>query len=788
MIIKSVSLKNIKSYSEDIVEFSEGITSIFGLNGAGKSTVLEAIGYALFDSLPYNQSDFVRKGEKTGEVIVTITGADGLDYTIIRRCGSSQAYSLIDSFGTKLEGKDDVGAKLCEILGYKVNDIGQLRSLFDNAVGVLQGTFVSEFLESPSKRKSIFGPLLHVDEYDNAFKNLLALKNLVEKRISAMEQEIKFNEGKASQLNDLIKEKETLAHEKSRLLSESIARKEELGIVKAKKAGMDDLEKAIKDIDGRLKVIDAELKNKRSQMERSEAELIKCEAAIKMLAECEAGYKGFLAKQEEKKQVDARRDMRNDILLKHKSVESRIEASDKRLAERKRSLTELDQFQKDVEALQPMVEQEEKLDTQKQDLMSRIKGKESEILQLRSRMEKVKKSKGNMCPLLMDVECKSVTDFSAYFEENLKRLEVEKAGFENKALDMIQAIKELGNPKQQREIKLDRLKKRESLMAEKAQIESEIAKDSVERDALIGALKQYEGIEASYKKLGLEIESLKPAYEQYQQNINLAKNKDDWNRALNMAKEDYAHFAAEHTLMNKSMDEKRAAYDSQTHADIKVRYETLLTQTADITANINAGLKRLEAVEADILKVEECLKMIGEIREKKEAESQYVAFVERVRDVIRMAGPNVIRVFIELISKEATDMYCEIAGDRRIEIKWADDYDIILIEEGREKTFKQLSGGEQMSAALAVRLAILKILTNSDLVFLDEPTQNLDEGRRNNLAQEITRIKDFRQMVIISHDDTFNASLENVIEIEKTEGKSIVRRRPGYARPQTTIE
>ena len=226
----------------------------------------------------------------------------------------------------------------------------------------------------------------------------------------------------------------------------------------------------------------------------------------------------------------------------------------------------------------------------------------------------------------------------------------------------------------------------------------------------------------------------------------------------------------------------------ETHATIKARYENLLAQTADIAANINAASKRLEAVEADVVKIEDCLKKIGEIREKKEAEAQYLTFVERIRDVIRMAGPNVIRVFIDLISKEATDMYCEIAGDRRIEIRWADDYDIIMIEDGREKTFRQLSGGEQMSAALAVRLAILKILTSSDLVFLDEPTQNLDESRRNNLAQEITRIKDFKQMIIISHDDTFNASLENVIEIEKTEGKSVVRRRPGYARPQATLE
>jgi exonuclease SbcC len=123
-------------------------------------------------------------------------------------------------------------------------------------------------------------------------------------------------------------------------------------------------------------------------------------------------------------------------------------------------------------------------------------------------------------------------------------------------------------------------------------------------------------------------------------------------------------------------------------------------------------------------------------------------------------------------------MYCEIANDRRVEIRWTPDYDILLIEDGRERSFRQLSGGEQMSAALAVRLAILKILTSSDVVFLDEPTQNLDESRRLNLAQEILRIRGFKQMIVISHDDTFNSNLENVIEIEKVNGESGVRGRP----------
>ncbi|MBU4139038.1 MAG: AAA family ATPase, partial [Euryarchaeota archaeon] len=48
MLIKSVELKNVKSYSHETIEFLEGINGICGQNGHGKSTILESIGYALF--------------------------------------------------------------------------------------------------------------------------------------------------------------------------------------------------------------------------------------------------------------------------------------------------------------------------------------------------------------------------------------------------------------------------------------------------------------------------------------------------------------------------------------------------------------------------------------------------------------------------------------------------------------------------------------------------------------------------------------------------------------------
>ncbi len=51
MQILSVDLENVKSYERAQINFTQGVNSIVGHNGAGKSTILEAIGFTLFDAL-----------------------------------------------------------------------------------------------------------------------------------------------------------------------------------------------------------------------------------------------------------------------------------------------------------------------------------------------------------------------------------------------------------------------------------------------------------------------------------------------------------------------------------------------------------------------------------------------------------------------------------------------------------------------------------------------------------------------------------------------------------------
>src|SRR6201989_1109953 len=89
----------------------------------------------------------------------------------------------------------------------------------------------------------------------------------------------------------------------------------------------------------------------------------------------------------------------------------------------------------------------------------------------------------------------------------------------------------------------------------------------------------------------------------------------------------------------------------------------------------------------------------------------------------------------------------------------------MLEEDGHERPFASLSGGEQMVAALSVRLALLKQLSDIRVAFFDEPTVNMDSERRERLAQQIGQVRDFDTLFVLSHDDTFEQNVDHVVAL-----------------------
>jgi exonuclease SbcC len=73
-----------------------------------------------------------------------------------------------------------------------------------------------------------------------------------------------------------------------------------------------------------------------------------------------------------------------------------------------------------------------------------------------------------------------------------------------------------------------------------------------------------------------------------------------------------------------------------------------------------------------------------------------------------------------------------------------------------------------MVAALAVRLALLRELSEINLAIFDEPTTNMDEERRRNLAMQLGRVRDFIRLFVISHDDSFEGLTDQQINLGGT--------------------
>ncbi len=111
---------------------------------------------------------------------------------------------------------------------------------------------------------------------------------------------------------------------------------------------------------------------------------------------------------------------------------------------------------------------------------------------------------------------------------------------------------------------------------------------------------------------------------------------------------------------------------------------------------------------------------------------EVLALLDYLRQVLRDAGPKVTQALVEVISLQAACLYADIMADHTARLRWTEGYEIVLTASGRERTFKQFSGGEQMVAALAMRLALLREVSAIAIAFFDELTANLDDHRRDN--------------------------------------------------------
>ncbi|HKX31508.1 MAG TPA: hypothetical protein VJ302_27725, partial [Blastocatellia bacterium] len=206
-------------------------------------------------------------------------------------------------------------------------------------------------------------------------------------------------------------------------------------------------------------------------------------------------------------------------------------------------------------------------------------------------------------------------------------------------------------------------------------------------------------------------------------------------------------------------------YDVERHRRAQFEMDQCRERSAQVATQLEHAREQFQRLQAQLAYLNQVREKAREQIAEKEQAARLREVADFIRDTLQKAAPYITESYLFSISGEANQLFREITGRHDVTLRWTREYEITLEEEGRERPFLNLSGGEQMAAALSVRLALLKELSEINLAFFDEPTTNMDEERRRNLAQQIGRIKDFQQLFVISHDDSFEGYTDQTISL-----------------------
>ncbi len=241
MIIKKISLKNIRSYKSCTIELPEGNILLSGDIGSGKTSILLAIEFALFGLQPGQKgSSILRSGENSGSVVLELI-IDGRMITIERRLkrsskSVSQEYASLTIDGSTQDiSATELKTKILSMLNYPQEFLKKTNLLYRYTVYSPQEEMKQIILENPESRLNVIRHIFGVDKYRRIKDNLQIVISRIKEKVKNLQiqtAEISLNREDLSLKKSLVQELSLLISEREKelALKEQVRKKIELEI------------------------------------------------------------------------------------------------------------------------------------------------------------------------------------------------------------------------------------------------------------------------------------------------------------------------------------------------------------------------------------------------------------------------------------------------------------------------------------------------------------------------------------------------------------------------------
>jgi exonuclease SbcC len=689
-MITSIEMGDFLSHSNTKLEFENGVTVFVGHNGAGKSSIIDAITFALFGQhTRKSNKGLIKRGSNQGFAKVEFTINDR-HYQAVRKIDNKG--TLVAKFSEKTNGD------ITEIAAGERKQFGEsMTEQVEKTIGldfeklkiasiVQQGELNAIIKAKPKEFKELLNAIIGIDKLDVASEAMKTInKDFREKirsnvgyddtHIEILQKEL---ENCQKELKEIIPQKKDLESKQNNLKVELSKLREKFETDAPKINKIEQLEQRKQEIQKYAKTAIIEIQREISEKERK-------------IRECEGCFEQALLKE--------------DMEVKMEKVETAVEEVQKKIQELTSQLGSL---------------------------------KEKQSLAIKLQL------KNNKCPV-----CDSeVEKLNPLFQEEHLKLELE-----NVQQQILSA---------QREQVMYNQKKTEFL--KKLQIARE-AQATLKAHSITN--------QTEIKKIQEEINIKK----QNVQNIPLSNNGN----LLEISQIDsHARMIFENIL---KLESETKGFDQNEFQNLKRDIDEKQNATSQIDQQIGAISEKISKDEDQINKIQNAIKELKVVKE-------YVLELENIQtNIFSRDGPVATSLrswALNTISAKASE-YLTLLNTKIQRIHLSEksrDISITCFSKSEMLDLESLSGGEQVSVALALRLGMASLLgaSNLNLMILDEPTTHLDAERKKSLVGVLSQLSNISnsaspmQFIIITHDTEIfeDSNVERIYKFESDDQGSKV--------------
>jgi exonuclease SbcC len=799
MIIDRIILKNFKRFRHQEIRFRDGITGILGNNGTGKSSIVEAIIFALYGvqstglAADYIVSSFASQKEKCEVRLDFRVGGD--EYTVLRtfKKGKTIQHDATFHKGGKLlaTGVSQVEAEVRRTLGMGPVD-------FRNTVYAAQKDLLTLLENTPGKRKEWFLRALGIDylktESDRLLKErtdakdrelqllegelkglvgrhdpdelknleasvvtfkvgISALKEQHEKHAARKKQvaaELQQFSDKKTEYTRLVERHSTLSNETQGLLKQRDQITAQLGDLAGEEL---EYRKFEQDLSGY-----GVKRQNREELQKQKADFERLQGEQRFAAQECTALKGRVEKEKEKIE-DLDRDMPRMASLRN----------------RVRDTLHLEPEITDAALEQAVLSREAEVLHSIGILSARLAQLVTERKKLISDWNTIKDSGAEgVCPLCRQTLGTHYGQIEREFSSRLEQIEQE-------ALQVCEEEEQINAEK-------DRITGQKSALHEiRSILEKQKNRDPLETE-IRNLLSQLQGKEAAQQALAVQVKELGYSETAYKKAVNEVTELEKIQVRFNILGKKIVHGAALKTqvadlgtrILQKQgeLAQLKALIDqSEYNPEIGARLEQTLTGIDDALRKAEAEIarttERLGHTEEKIRLFKKDEEVITGLKKRITVLGEEIELLKLTRSLIGEYVLYLLQVVRSRIEGEVSRIISDITGGRYEQVLLDEDFNLLIRDIDNDYPIDRFSGGEQDDIAVALRIALSRYLAElhqvqeSTLLIFDEIFGSQDEERRTNLLSALrTQESRFPQIILISHIPDIQGEFSNTLMVE----------------------